>query len=187
MKRKILSLILTLGILVTPQMGSATGIPVVDVTAIANLVTQINHMMTMIKQLKDLQKWAEIDHTNLASKKFAKFLGKYRDQFDRIQKEITDYQDGGLLGQIGRLDDVYYSYYDSWEKDDKEGDFTVEASPNHRAIKKQILWTRIQLKHAAKVAAKIRDAIPEQEEEIQTLLADTAQAVGLMQSVKNWK
>lgn len=183
MKRILVSLLFFTSMCSSPLSAQAA-MPVIDVASIAQLVEQIEHMMTMINQLESLNVWAEIDHTNLASSKFRKFFSQYRNLFDRIMKEIEGYQDGGLLGQIDRLDEVYFPYHEDWENQDKEDDFTYKADPRTRAIKKQILWTRIQLKHAAKVAAKIREAIPEQEEQIQVLLDDTAQAVGLMQSVK---
>lgn len=183
MKKTLLSLVMAFSILVAPPLSQAA-MPVIDVASIAQLIEQIHHMMTMIDQLKDLNNWAEIDHTNLAGKKFKQFFSKYRKMFDDIMKEIEGYQDGGLLGQIERLDEVYFPYHEGWEDEDREDDFTTKADPKIRAIKKQILWTRIQLKHAAKVAAKVRDTIPQQEEQIQVLLDDTAQAVGLMQSVK---
>lgn len=106
MKRKLLSFIFALSILVTP-LPSHAAMPVVDVASIAQLIEQIHHMMTMIDQLKSLNDWAEIDHTNLASRKFRQFFSKYRKLFDEIMKEIEGYQDGGLLGQIERLDEVY--------------------------------------------------------------------------------
>lgn len=157
---------------------------VIDPAAVAQLIQQVQQTLTMINQLQSLNNWEEIDHTNLASGKFNTFLSQYRDLFDQIMEEIEGYQEGGLLGQIDRLDEVYFSYHNDWEGQDQAGDFTTKANPNHRAIKKQILWTKIQLKHAAKVAAKVRETIPKQEQQIQRLLDDTAQAVGIMQSIK---
>ena len=157
---------------------------VVDPAAVAQLVQQVEQAITMINQLQSLNNWEEIDHTNLASGKYNTFISQYRDLFDKIMDEIEGYQNGGLLGQIDRLDEVYFSYHNDWEQNDQAGDFTTKANPKHRAIKKQILWTKIQLKHAAKVAAKVRETIPKQEEQIQGLLDDTAQAVGIMQSIK---
>ena len=182
-KYKFLSVILSAYLVVIPQL-SHSALPVVDVASIAQLIQQIKHMLEVIKQLDSLNDWQKIDHTNLAGGKFRKFLSKYRQTFDDIINEVEGYQNGGLLGQIERLDEIYFPYYDDWENTDKEDDFTTKAHEKHRALKKQILWTRIQLKHSAKVASKIRDSIPIQEEQIQILLDDTAQAVGLMQSVK---
>jgi conjugal transfer/entry exclusion protein len=87
------------------------------------------------------------------------------------------------MGQLDRLDQVYWAYYDGWESNEvmKEAE---EADPLHRELAKQILWTRIQFKHAAKVGAKIRETLPKTQEQINVLLDDTAQAVGIMQSIK---
>jgi conjugal transfer/entry exclusion protein len=88
-----------------------------------------------------------------------------------------------MMGQISRLDEVYFPYYEGWE-DKEQNEEPLEANPLHSALAKQILWTRIQFKHAAKVGAKIRENLPATQEQINVLLDDTAQAVGLMQSVK---
>lgn len=157
---------------------------VIDPAAVAQLIQQVQQTLTMINQLQSLNSWEEIDHTNISSGKYNSYIAQYRDLFNQLMEEIEGYQEGGLLGQIDRLDEVYFSYHNDWEQNDKPGDFTIKANPQHRAIKKQILWTKIQLKHAAKVAAKVRETIPQQEEQIQGLLDDTAQAVGIMQSIK---
>ena len=183
MKRKLLSLVLIISLLSFPLPSQAT-IPVIDVASIAQLVEQIHHMLAMIKELQQLNDWADIDHINLAGKKFSKFFTQYKSLFNKILDEVNGYQNGGLLGQIERLDEIYFSYHDNWEEEDKADDFTTKADANFRALKKQVLWTKIQLKHAAKVAAKVRDSIPDQEAQIQGLLDDTSQAVGMMQSVK---
>ncbi len=178
---------LTLGLFMGISLPSSNVVAqevVIDPAAVAELIAQVQHMLTMINQLESLNDWEEIDHTNLASGKFNSFLSEYRKLFDQIIEEIEGYQNGGLLGQIDRLDEVYFSYHNDWEQNDQSGDFTIEANPKHRAVKKQILWTKIQLKHAAKVASKIRETIPQQEEQIQVLLKDTAEAVGIMQSIK---
>ena len=183
MKQKYLSFVFILCSLLQPQQLKAQAV-VIDPAAVAQLIQQVQQTLNMINQLQSLNNWQEIDHTNLASGKFNRFLSQYRELFDQLMDEINGYQDGGLLGQIDRLDEVYFPYHNDWEQNDQSGDFTIKANPYHRAIKKQILWTKIQLKHAAKVAAKVRETIPKQEEQIQVLLEDTAQAVGLMQSIK---
>lgn len=163
---------------------------VYDPAAVAQLIEQVQKTIAMINQLKNMGKelaslrnWANIDHTNLAGGKFSQFLGEYKRLFDQIQQEIEGYQNGGLMGQIERLDQVYFPYYEGWE-DPEENEESLEANPLHSALAKQILWTRIQLKHAAKVGAKIRDTLPETQEQMNVLLDDTAQAVGIMQSIK---
>ena len=194
MKRKIpLTLLLSAALLIQPARSHAVlgvGDIVFDPAAVAQLIQQVQQTINMISQLKNmgrelvsLRNWANIDHTNLAGGKFASFLGEYKRLFDQVQQEIEGYQSGGLMGQIGRLDHVYFPYYEGWE-DEEENKEPLEANPLHSALAKQILWTRIQFKHAAKVGAKIRETLPATQEQIDVLLDDTAQAVGLMQSVK---
>lgn len=194
MKRKTpLALLLSASLFLQPVTSHAilgVGDIVYDPAAVAQLIQQVQQTMNMINQLKNMGKelvslrnWANIDHTNLAGGKFASFLGEYKRLFDQVQQEIEGYQSGGLMGQIGRLDQVYFPYYEGWE-DEEENKEPLEANPLHSALAKQILWTRIQFKHAAKVGAKIRETLPSTQEQIDVLLDDTAQAVGLMQSVK---
>jgi P-type conjugative transfer protein TrbJ len=188
-----LALLLSASLFLQPVSANAVlgvGDIVYDPAAVAQLIQQVQQTMNMINQLKNMGKelvslrnWANIDHTNLAGGKFASFLGEYRRLFDQVQQEIEGYQSGGLMGQIGRLDQVYFPYYEGWE-DEEENKEPLEANPLHSALAKQILWTRIQFKHAAKVGAKIRETLPATQEQIDVLLDDTAQAVGLMQSVK---
>jgi hypothetical protein len=184
MKQIIRKYLFLMGLIILSTSKVNAQIPVIDTASIIQLIQQIQHAITMINQLQSLNNWEEIDHINLNSGRYNAYISQYRDLFDRIIEEIEGYQDGGLLGQIDRLDEVYFPYHNDWEENDREGDFTTRANPNHRAIKKQILWTRIQLKHAAKVAAEVRESIPQQEEMIQELLEDTVQAEGIMQSIK---
>lgn len=158
-----------------PTRAVATGVPVVDVAAIAQLIQQVKQTLEMIDQLNTLTSYAELDHINLAGRKFRQFLGEYTAQFDSIMNEIRGYQN--MFDQIGRLDEVYFPYHDDWETQDRD-------DPLRRGLKKQILWTRIQLKHAAKVGARIRETLPISQDQIATLLDDTSQAPGLMLSVK---
>jgi P-type conjugative transfer protein TrbJ len=194
MKRQIyLSLILSASLLYKPLCAQAilgVGDIVFDPAAVAQLIQQvqqtinmINQLKTMGKELASLRNWAIIDHTNLAGGKFASFLSEYKRLFDQVQQEIESYQNGGLMGQIGRLDEVYFPYYEGWD-DPEANKEPLEADPLHSALAKQILWTRIQFKHAAKVGAKIRENLPATQEQINVLLDDTAQAVGVMQSIK---
>jgi P-type conjugative transfer protein TrbJ len=194
MKRKYpLALFLSAALIVHPLKSHAllgVGDIVFDPAAVAQLIEQVQQTMNMINQLKtmgkelvSLRNWANIDHTNLAGGKFASFLGEYKRLFDQVQREIEGYQSGGMMGQISRLDEVYFPYYEGWE-DKEQNEEPLEANPLHSALAKQILWTRIQFKHAAKVGAKIRENLPATQEQINVLLDDTAQAVGLMQSVK---
>lgn len=192
-KKIALSLTVSLSVLLAPPPAQAllgVGDIVYDPAAVAQLLKQveqtiqvINQLKTMGKELMTLRNWANIDHTNLASGKFAAFLSQYKQLFDRVQEEIEAYQGGGLMGQLERLDEVYFPYYDGWD-DEEENKIPLEANPLHSALAKQVLWTRIQFKHAAKVGAKIRETLPSTQEQINVLLDDTAQAVGLMQSIK---
>lgn len=165
------------------EVAAASGLPVIDVAAIANLIEQIQRLDAMIKQLNTLTDYADLDHVNLAGKKFARFLNQYNKLFKDIMSEISSYQSGGLMGQLDRLDQVYFSYYDEWENPENTEE-AEKADPKFRELAKQVLWTRIQFKHAAKVGAKIRDSLPQNQEQISVLLDDTAQAVGIMQSIK---
>lgn len=194
MKRKTtFAIFLSASLLIQPMRANAllgVGDIVFDPAAVAQLIQQVQQTINMLNQLKNMGKelvslrnWANIDHTNLASGKFASFLGEYKRLFNQVQEEIEGYQSGGLMGQIGRLDQVYFPYYEGWE-DAEQNKEPLEANPLHSALAKQILWTRIQFKHAAKVGAKIRENLPATQEQINVLLDDTAQAVGLMQSVK---
>ena len=184
MKKIILAIALIFISIITPTSRSfASGYPVIDVAAIAQLIEQIKRFDTMIKELNTLTDYAELDHVNLASKKFGKFLSEYKKLFDDIMDEIEGYQEGGLLGQIERLDEVYFPYHTDWE-DSEFTENAERADPLHRELAKQTLFTRIQFKHAAKVGAKIRESLPKTQEQINVLLDDTAQAVGIMQSIK---
>jgi P-type conjugative transfer protein TrbJ len=188
-----LAFLVSAAVLIQPVPARAVfgvGDIVFDPAAVAQLIQQVQQTINMINQLKtmgrelvSLRNWANIDHTNLAGGKFAAFLGEYKRLFDQVQQEIEGYQSGGLMGQIGRLDQVYFPYYEGWE-DAEQNKEALEANPLHSALAKQILWTRIQFKHAAKVGAKIRENLPASQEQINVLLDDTAQAVGLMQSIK---
>lgn len=192
-KQMFLAGILSASLLINPVRGHAlfgVGDIVYDPAAVAQLIQQVQQTMNMLDQLKSmgrevaaLRNWANIDHTNLAKDKFAAFFGEYKRLFDQVQKEIASYQNGGLMGQIGRLDQVYFPYYTGWD-DAEENREPLEANPLHSALAKQILWTRIQFKHAAKVGAKIRETLPSSQQQINGLLDDTAQAVGIMQSIK---
>ena len=183
MKKLILTTLVFLSLIVPPSKSFAGGMPVIDVAAIAQLIEQIRRLETMISELNTLTHYADLDHVNLAGGKFRRFLNDYKRLFDEIMSEIEGYQEGGLLGQINRLDEVYFPYHNDWEN----AEFTENAeraNPLHRELAKQILFTRIQFKHAAKVGAKIRETLPQTQEQVNVLLDDTAQAVGIMQSIK---
>jgi conjugal transfer/entry exclusion protein len=163
---------------------------VIDPSAVAQLVTQIQKALEMIRQLQTINKgleslneWEIIDHTNLASKKFRRFFEEYKQIFEDIMKEIEGYHEGGLMGQLERLDEVYWQYHTDWDKDElfKE---SIERDPLYGRIAKEVLWTRIQFKHAAKVGSQIRESLKQSQSQVQVLLDDTAQAVGIMQSIK---
>lgn len=178
--RLVSALIVGSVVLFSSTVARAT-LPVIDYTAVAQLIQQVRQTLEMIDQLKSLSHYADLDHISLASGKFSRFLGEYRNLFDQVMNEINSYQNGGLLGQIERLDEIYQAYYNEWGTED---DFTSEMDPLRDNLKKQLMWTRIQFKHAAKVAAKIRETIPDTDAQVQGLLEDTHQAVGIMQSIK---
>lgn len=161
----------------------ASGLPVIDVAAIAQLIEQIRRLETMINELNTLTDYADLDHVNLAGGKFRRFLREYNALFEDIMNEIESYQEGGLMGQLDRLDQVYFSYYDDWEDPNATRE-AEQADPLYQQLSKQVLWTRIQFKHAAKVGAKIRETLPKSQERVSILLDDTMQAVGIMQSIK---
>ena len=184
MKKIILVITLVMISIITPVSRSyAGGAPVIDVAAIAQLVEQIKRFEAMIKELNTLTEYADLDHVNLAGGKFKKFLNQYKKLFDDIIDEIEGYHEGGLLGQINRLDEVYFPYHNDWEKPELTEN-AERADPLHRELAKQVLFTRIQFKHAAIVGAKIRETLPQTQEQVNVLLDDTAQAVGIMQSIK---
>ena len=183
MKKLFLAAITSSALILQPIHAYAGGMPVIDVAAIVQLVEQIQRLETMINELNTLTHYADLDHVNLAGGKFRRFLQQYKDLFDGIMDEIDSYQNGGLMGQLDRLDEVYFSYYDKWE-DPELREEAQKSDPLYNQLAKQILWTRIQFKHAAKVGAKIRETLPKSQEQIASLLDDTAQAVGVMQSIK---
>ena len=180
-------LLLVISIFATTILGPTrilyAAVPVIDSASIAQLLVQIERMRTMINELNTLTNYADLDHVNLAGGKFHHFLNQYNKLFSDIMDEIDGYQSGGLMGQINRLDQVYFPYHSDWDNPESTRE-AVEADPLHRELAKQILWTRIQFKHAAMVGAKIRESLPKTQEQISGLLNDTAQAVGIMQSIK---
>lgn len=187
MKRLFVLLFVTstiLTMMLYPRRAPASGFPVVDVAAIAKLVQQIQQFQEMISTLNDqykmLKHYAEIDHDGLASSKFIPFLQEFRSQFEKIMELVKSANDGSLLQQVKRLDEVYYNYHDEWEHQDNEGDYTFEIDPRYKKIKKQVLWTRKSLEHAATVGAEIQKQLPDSQEKLATLLDDTNQAQGLL-------
>ena len=183
MKKQFLTIFVSAVVLIFPfglSDASAT-IPVVDYAAIAQLIKEIEQTIKMIDELKSLNHFELLDHITIGNIHFGQFLTKYKDLFNKIMNEVQGYQNGGLLGQIKRLDEIYAPYYNDWGDPDA---FTNDADPLRGELKKQLLWTRIQFKHAAKVAAKVRDSIPDTENQIQGLLNDSQGTVGLLGAIK---
>lgn len=178
MKRYLVSLLLVLNFIFTPHLSHAA-LPVIDTATIAQMIQQIRQTLQVISQLDDLNKWEEIDHINLAGGKFGRFLSTYKNLFDQVMKQIESYQSGGAFGQIGRIegDEIYPGYHEGWEKKD-------ELGQEWRTLKKQIVWTKIQMKHAAIVGAKVRSSLADTEKQTNILLQDTLESVGVMQSIK---
>lgn len=168
-------------VLFTPMNAAKAAIPVVDMASVAQLIEQVKHTLEVIQQLRALADFEELDHLNLDSQQFGQFIEQYGSTLDALLGEIDGYQGGGLLGQIERLDEVYFSYYDTWEEKSEE---IEEAHPKIRALRKQLLWTRIQLKHAAKVAARIRESLPEQKVVLEKLQTENFASVGELQALK---
>lgn len=192
MKTKLWIRISLIALLVLSVSTSAfAALPVIDAASVAQLVQQIEQFSEMIdtlhrqyqtlrSQYEMLRRYAEIDHDGLAARKFRQYLDEYTNQFQEIVDQIGSYQNGGLLGNISRLDEIYSSYHTDWQSQDREGDFTYEADTQTREIKKLVLWNKIQLKHAALVAAKVRDSLPIAQDRVNTLLNDTSQAEGIL-------
>lgn len=175
MKNVLLTIIVVFSLFVPGRQVHASGVPVIDVAAIAKLVQQIQQIQTMINTLQSqyrmLRSYAKLDHEGLANGKFSIYLTGFSDQFDKVLQEIHGYQN--MFDQISRLDEVYIPYHDTWAQ--YNGDNLIT-----RSIKKQLLWSKIQMKHAAKVGAKIRETLPTSQERINTLLNDTHQAQGML-------
>ncbi len=197
--KKCINALLAVLLLLAPVLSYAilgVGDIVYDPAAVTQLYEQVKHTLAMIDQLdnmrnklQNLNKWAEIDHVNLASHKFTLFANQYKKLFDDVLHEIDDYQGGGLMGAIDALESRYPGYHDNWEVQDKPEDtfyngVAPEVAEKVHAMKKQLLLTKIQMKHAIKVGAKIRDSLPVAEAQTLKLLDDTHQAVGVMQSIK---
>jgi conjugal transfer/entry exclusion protein len=148
-------------------------VPVIDYAAVAQLIEQVRQTQEMIGTLENqyqmLKRYAELDHEGLASSKFGVFISQFEDQFKKILEEIHGYQN--MFDQISRLDEVYLPYHGDW------GD---EDDPILSKVRKQILWTKIQMKHAAKVGAQIRETFPHSQSQLEGLLDDTAQAQGVL-------
>lgn len=162
---------------------------VYDPAAVAQLIEEIEHLKTMISQLQKLQHFADLDHINLAGHKFGQFLGEYKGLFDQIISQIQSYQGGGLMGAISSLESRYPGYHGEWDVEDEQGDdlyngVDTKLRDEVKATKKQLLLTKIQMKHALMVGAKVRESLPDAEDQTRTLLDDTSQAVGVMQSIK---
>lgn len=166
-----------------PQKPAYGAMPVIDYAAVAQLIEQVRHTLRILAELRALHEYATIDHLNLSSVGFREFLSNYTALFESLIEEIEAYQNGGLLGQIERLDEVYFPYHTGWESllDD---DFALQAEPRFSAIRKQILWTKVQLKHAAFVAARVRRSLPETEAELETILSRSYGTEGVMQGLK---
>ncbi len=182
-KLALLLLVVVLLLVSTWRQPAKAMIPVIDPGAIAQLVEQIKQTLEVIGQLQALNDWAQLDHLNLALGEFNAFISKYKGLLDELMNEIESYQNGGLLGQIQRLEEIYFSYSDGWENQGAD-DFTAKADPYHPALKKQLLWTRIQLKHAAKVAAKVRSSLPDTQAELHSLQQANFASEGVMQTLK---
>lgn len=189
--------VLLFSLLVFTQTSYAT-VPVIDGAAIAQLLEQIKHFKTMIDKAKRLnqqihsyreafENWQQIDHESLAGSKFFPYLSNLTTSIDDIVNEINSYQSGGLLGQIGRLDEVYTPYHANWvgctAPLNEQPDIYQEDS-DFCKTQKRLLWTKIQLKHSAKVAKEIRDQLPNTKEQLDGLLRDVAENQSQLKSVQ---
>ena len=188
MKPVQLLLALLLVFLVSVRAAKAD-LPVIDPSAIVKLVEQINQFKEMISTLesqrKMLKHYLEIDHDGLADSMFFPFLNQLQESFDQVFEHLNcdggSYQGGGLLCQIDRLDEVYPAYHEDWDQQDKDKNDPFAAQ--RKTLKKELLWTKIQMKHAAMVASEVRKAIPQTQEHLEKFLDDTNQSQGLLLSL----
>ena len=140
-------------------------------------------MLEVISNLRTLRGFANLDHENISIGEWNQFLNQFNSAFDEIIDVIEGYQEGGLLGQLERIDEVYFPYHEGWETANTP-EYLLEANKNIARIRKQMLWTRIQFKHAAFVAGKIRQDLPNNQVELEQALNTAHGSAGLMQAVK---
>lgn len=161
---------------------------VYDPAAVAQLIKQIEETVKMIRELKDmgktldkLQDWAEIDHTALAGGWNAKWWGRYKSILDRILSTINGYQNGGAFSDINieriMRDEIYPGYHAIWEGQE-------DLSTQWHNTKKQMLWTKIQMKHASVVGSQLRKEISAVATSTNDIHDRNMQAVGTLQAIK---
>lgn len=155
---------------------------VIDASALRQLKKQLDELKNILHELQNLNKWEEIDHMNMDASEFAEFLTKYGRVLDELLSALESY-DGGLLGQLRKLEDIYFRYDEGWDKQGP-GDFMNEIDPYYYKQRRQILWTRIQLEHAATVAAEVRDRLPETEVELRALQQANYASDGVLLTLK---
>lgn len=117
------------------------------------------------------KKYEKLDHEGLAGGKFSQFLSEYSNQFDQYLKKFTVIKTCST--RYRSLMKSIFQNHDTWGSYDGDNLIT-------QALKKQLQWSKIQMKHVAKVGATIRDTLPKSQDRIETLLNDTKQAKGLL-------
>jgi conjugal transfer/entry exclusion protein len=190
--KHLLSILLAFVFLVTSIERSAAAVPVVDFASIAQLIAQVENTLRMIQQLRrtyeeitSLRKWADLDHEALATQYFKQFYERYVSEFKSILAQIEGYQN--MFDQITRLDEVYQPYHTDWEKPIEGSGPNGEILPmdrEARVLQKQALWTRIQMKHAAKVGAVVRDTLVEGQKDLERLMRDNKESAGMLLAVQ---
>ncbi len=189
-KKTLITLLLTwLCLIPTPSRALlGVGDIVFDPAVFAKAIEQINETIKMISELKDIGKtldkltdWEKIDHINLASGWNGAWTGRYKAILDRLLSKINEYQSGGAFSEanIARVmkDEIYPGYHADWES-------MEDISQPWRNVKKQILWTKIQMKHAANVGAQLRKEISNVSSSTTEIMDRNMQAVGQLQAIK---
>lgn len=135
----------------------------------------------MGKTLDDLKEWADIDHTALAGRWNTQWWNRYKDILDRLMDKIDGYQNGGAFSDINieriMRDEIYPGYHANWED-------SPEFSEQWHNTKKQMLWTKIQMKHAASVGNQLRKEISSVATSTNDIMDRNMQAVGTLQAIK---
>ncbi len=161
---------------------------VFDPAVYLKAIEQIEETVRMINQLKGIGKsldqltdWEAIDHINLAGGWNGAWVKRYTNILDRLIEKIDQYQGGGAFSEqnLGRImgDEIYPGYHEGWEE-------MEDLSQPWRNVKKQMLWTKIQMKHAVNVGAQLRKEISKVSDSTTQIMDRNMQAVGQLQAVK---
>lgn len=205
MKHAYLTFVLALSVVLlrlsTPPAAYAA-LPTIDVAAIQQLLVQIEKFRSMIAILdnsKDLLirqfEIMERDNTNLGMREMMRFMARYRDTYSSLQRAIDGYK--GLYQQIDRLDEIFPRLDLGFGEDQictnevemPDGSMTCEEDvalgETHRILKKQLLISRQQMKHALKVGSQVLEQLPRGQEELEYALMESRGAVGVLQAAQS--